>query len=374
MNRWLDHYGSVAEANFTGYAGGIQARANFVLGQLPAEVPFSITTNGGTDFTTEASTVELNGQGWVDVREIRLQGADAPLEIKWLNANTWQATVPFGAGENRLILRAYNRQGGEVGRESIRVTNTGSVVAASAPDLAVSEIMYHPAEDGGNEFIEVVNTSDTVTIDLTGVHFIEGIEYTFRFGIQLGPGARLVVNQARFENDTRLANGGERLTLVDAGGSLIFDFRYSDQDPWPTSADGGGFSLVRTDFSMGANLNDPLTWRPSVNPGGSPGASDSQSFAGGSLLAYALAGELTTEHRGSTVSVSYRRNLAADDVALTCQISPDLLEWQPAGGDVMFVERINHGDGTESLVFETTGPAPFGGAPEMFIHLRAELR
>ena len=40
-----------------------------------------------------------------------------------------------------------------------------------------------------------------------------------------------------------IAGGGEQLTLVDGSGLLVVDFRYDDQLPWPTAADGQGSTL-----------------------------------------------------------------------------------------------------------------------------------
>ena len=45
----------------------------------------------------------------------------------------------------------------------------------------------------------------------------------------------------------RLSNTGEWITLVDAEGNVIDSFRYNDNAPFPTEADGNGPSLVRND-------------------------------------------------------------------------------------------------------------------------------
>ncbi|NIP94061.1 MAG: lamin tail domain-containing protein, partial [Akkermansiaceae bacterium] len=158
------------------------------------------------------------------MRDIWVDGADAPLEVEWLDASRWEATVPLGPGENSLVFLARDHRGRPVGSDSITVSNTGSVVAASGANLAIAELMYHPAEGEGIEFLELVNTSTSETIDLTGVRFEEGIDYSFADRTQLAPGDRVVIGQSQFAGGSRLADGGERLTLVDGGGSLIFDF------------------------------------------------------------------------------------------------------------------------------------------------------
>ena len=42
--------------------------------------------------------------------------------------------------------------------------------------LVLSEIMYHPAGNPDAEFVELLNISNTVTLDLRGVKFTDGIE------------------------------------------------------------------------------------------------------------------------------------------------------------------------------------------------------
>ena len=78
--------------------GYIDARAGFVESQLTsvvANVPFQITTGGGANFNVNTSTVTLAGDAWINVREIRIQGRQAPLTLKWTDDNSWEANVPL---------------------------------------------------------------------------------------------------------------------------------------------------------------------------------------------------------------------------------------------------------------------------------------
>ena len=178
---------------------------------------------------------------------------------------------------------------------------------ADTSNLAVSEIHYRPSPpseselaNGFNErrlfeFIELVNTS-VDPIELTGLEFSSGIDFDFNDSnfSQLQPGNRLLIVsneeafQARygselpiagaFANDTSLSNGGERLTLIDAEGNIVFNLRYRDEAPWPEEADGDGYSLV---FSANFGNSDPdegINWRASREIGGSPGTQDSISI------------------------------------------------------------------------------------------------
>ena len=64
------------------------------------------------------------------------------------------------------------------------------------------------------------------------------------------------------------------------------------------------------------------------------------------------------ESPGDYMTFSYTRNLAADDVVFTVQISPDLQNWISEGDtNILPVSRIENGDGTETLTYRYTEPA-----------------
>ena len=148
-------------------------------------------------------------------------------------------------------------------------------------DLRISEIMYNPPAGQDFEFIELENSGD-LTIDLSGLSFSNGIDYTFREGTVLAPGEfhLLVANEwaflgafpdapARGEYSDSLSNGGEKVTLKDREGGTIVSVDYDDEDFWPLSADGYGRSLVLADPA--GDPDRPLTWRASAEIHGSPG-------------------------------------------------------------------------------------------------------
>ena len=167
--------------------------------------------------------------------------------------------------------------------------------------LVVSEIMYHPAGEGLAEFIELLNTSSSESIDLTGIRFTQGIEFDFQNSpvTILAPGERVLVvrdalafqavygSQAPvagvFQNGTALGNGGDRIKLEDAQNGTILNFEFDDDDPWPAQADGGGFSLVLIDPASHPDLSDAASWRVSHSMGGHPGTSGEGGFFGDPL-------------------------------------------------------------------------------------------
>ncbi|HUF60985.1 MAG TPA: lamin tail domain-containing protein [Verrucomicrobiales bacterium] len=153
--------------------------------------------------------------------------------------------------------------------------------------LLLTEIMYHPPDpDPDAEFLELFNASDTLTLDLSGLHFTSGIDYSFAAGTHLGPGQflLLVLNRDAFEalygtgipvagefaGGTRLNNGGETLKLEDASNNTVFEISYDDQEPWPAAADGQGSSLSLRRAEVGTNPEDPASWIAS-SANGSPG-------------------------------------------------------------------------------------------------------
>ncbi|HKM94171.1 MAG TPA: lamin tail domain-containing protein [Prolixibacteraceae bacterium] len=72
----------------------------------------------------------------------------------------------------------------------------------------------------------------------------------------------------------QLDNSGEQITLVSATGQIIAAVKYNDKLPWPTSADGLGFSIVPVSNNPDTDWNDGANWRASSVIHGTPGADD----------------------------------------------------------------------------------------------------
>ena len=225
--------------------------------------------------------------------------------------------------------------------------NEATFIVGAAPDagsLAVSEIMYHPADsDTAGEFIEVMNITAGEDLDLTGVNFTDGIGFSFPLGFILGPGERAVVAAdpvafATVHPGVRVAgsysgaldNGGERVALADSSGSVFLAFDYDDRLPWPESPDGVGPSLVLVSPERAPDHSLAANWRASTSAGGNPGASDAVPFAGGNLISYALASppRLVVSATGE-LQLSIHRNLGADAVDISIEVSGDLASWLP---------------------------------------------
>lgn len=395
LTDWFNHLGTCAGENYGGNIAYVTARANYVLSQLPGQIPFAVTTNGGQPMTTTESAVLLSGDGWIDVRTVTVDGFPDPFPLVWADGDSWRISIPVALGENVLTLRALNHQGDQVGSDTITVTNIGTVEPANATNLAISEIMYHPAGNAAEEYIEITNISGTgAEVDLSGVAFTDGIEFSFPPGSRLAAGNRILVVQDEasfasrygasmpvagvFGNGSRLANSGERIRLEGAGGTVIQDFVYDDVLPWPEAADGLGYSMVLINPQGAPDHSDPFNWRASVSAGGNPAASDATRFVGdpnaddngngiSNFMEYALGGEgggpaLDVDSLGH-LELRYSRNLAADDVQWAIERSTDLLVWEednafellsvslPQGGNATFGYRSHQAIGPEKRLF-----------------------
>lgn len=177
--------------------------------------------------------------------------------------NQFTSDIPLDASMQVLARRL---QGGQW---SPLVEATFAVAGDS---LLISEVYYHPASatqaeldelgvaaiDADEfEFIEIVNTDPTVTINLLDVEIRGGVQLTLG-NATLGPGeAAIVVEnldafEARFGTGLNvvgqwsggLNNGGEPIELLDAADNIIQAFTYDDASPWPVGADGAGPALA----------------------------------------------------------------------------------------------------------------------------------
>ena len=223
--------------------------------------------------------------------------------------------------------------------------------------LRVSEIMYNPPGHPDAEYLELVNTG-TVTLDLTGAAFVEGVSFSFAGSslTTLAPGARVLVvkNIAAFQTVHglnppvageylgSLDNAGERLHLVDAVGETVLDFDY--EDDWQPATDGEGFALVVVNPRAAHTAWDSKTnWQPGAAAGGSPGTEDpaspdtdgdgqddrSEAMAGTNMASAASRFEITSAERlaDSSIRLSFP---AAANRAYHVQLSPDGVSWTPS--------------------------------------------
>jgi hypothetical protein len=259
-----------------------------------------------------------------------------------------QSTLPAVLnGVARVMARVRN---GTAWSGLVSATFVAGAEPASTANLAITEIHYHPAFAPGLlnsddlEFVELQNISP-LPLSLFGVRFVRegaGIEFDFSTGsiLTLAAGERVVVvkNRAAFEAHYganipvageyagNLSNAGDTLTLRDSVGAILSSFTYRDAPPWPTGADGSGYSLVFPNPS--ADFTNAQNWRTSTTVGGNPGATDVIPLSG-SLLEYVCGTgvpELTFDRAQHILS--FRRRAGTDGVSVTPEQSDDLVRWE----------------------------------------------
>ena len=243
----------------------------------------------------------------------------------------------------------------------VKVDSTWSAMTSAQfivpSPLRITEMHYHPADptpaeiaalpplpvpDADDfEFIEIQNTG-SAAVDLTGVVFTDGIDFTFP-AMTLDPGAYVVAvqNQASFEvrygtglpvageyTPDNLSNGGEQIVLEDAFGVTIHDYTYDDKSPWAETPDGDGPSLEVIDTE--ADYGEAANWQASVNIGGSPGAAPGPDVTAPSVSVSSPANWSTV---AAPVSIE---GSASDDVGVTSVVleifDRDTSEWWNGSG------------------------------------------
>lgn len=361
--------------------------------------------------------LENNHGIWVDVSDWKLSGGvefDLPAgtvippnstlyvspNVKSFRA---RAESPTG-GERNLVVGGYKGHLSSFGETIVLSDTSGArnavVTYVGEPSdaqkyLAITEVMYHPEPEGLAEFIELMNVSESITLDLTGVTFTEGISFDFTGSAvtSLAPGERAIVvkNMAAFESahsdglpvagifesDSSLSNGGESIKFEDAQGGTIREFQYNDKAPWPTSPDTDGYSLVLIAPETGPDPSLPESWRASDSVGGTPGEGESGVFVGdpqadadkdgfSALLEYAVGTSDDHADRGIVATgfselggvfyptFSYRFNPAAIGVELKIETTTDLKSWVDVTSDFEEISAVENSDRTINATFRSS--------------------
>jgi hypothetical protein len=220
-----------------------------------------------------------------------------------LNTYVEIITIPPDVAKVGHVYRVRARMKDNAGRWSHWSAPVQFV--ASEPDqtamlqgyLRITELMYNSPAGSEFDFIELHDTNPTQALELGGVKFTQGIDFTFAAGMTIPPGGYLLVvkttNAAAFRAHYGLAdnvilagpysgnldNGGEQITLKSAAaGTTLFSFGYGDGQGWPVAADGMGHSLVPANLEgpdqAGGGLDYGGNWRASSYLRGSPGRAE----------------------------------------------------------------------------------------------------
>lgn len=263
-NTWIPQRRRYIFAHFN--AAGLLAGSNAPAfrqhgGAVPAGFALTMTNNAGEIwFTTDGADPRVPFTGAVSPAARRFDPSAPPL----LAAS--------------VTVKARSRNGASWSALSEAVFQ----VAQLGVPLRITEIMFNPPGGEAYEFLEIQNPSASA-LDLGGVS-LRGVTFQFPNGTIMPANAVWVlasdVNPALFNQrypgvpvagwfDGSLANGGERLALVDARGETIQSVDYDDEAGWPGTPDGDGpsLTLVRPELDP----DDPAAWEASAQAGGTPG-------------------------------------------------------------------------------------------------------
>ncbi|WP_414660826.1 lamin tail domain-containing protein [Horticoccus sp. 23ND18S-11] len=306
--------GSPAAITINEWAGKITFRLDHDLIELfnPAAQPVAIGGVRLTDDVTQLNRFTFPALSFVDAAGfVPLYGADF---VFGLDGDRETITL---SGENNeridqvaVLSQARDVSGGRSPDGSATLvtlpiptpgisnqTPLPAAYTALLNNLRITEIMYQPAaanNSSSHEFIELQNIG-TAALDLSGVRFTNGLDYTFPAGTTLAAGAFIVVVNDRSTFLSRypgaagvmapggynggLDNTGETLALTLPSPWNVHILRFRFEPEWYPSASGGGNSIVVTaPATTGAqDWKEKSTWRASAAVNGSPGAAEAGS-------------------------------------------------------------------------------------------------
>ncbi|MFZ0035145.1 MAG: lamin tail domain-containing protein [Sedimentisphaerales bacterium] len=268
-------------------------------------IPFAVDANDINDFTAmtlrvrydDAFVAYLNGQEIIRTSLVPATLAWNSLATNALSSDS-TAFVDFDisaytnqlrAGQNILAFHGLNGQTSTSSDFLISAEVIGTITTTTTDDqliqklltlvdgLRITEIMYHDPIGSDFDFIELQNISNE-PLDINGVRFIDGIEFTFPAMLPLGSGEHVVVvgdlpsfvsrygggiNVAG-EYTGNLSNGGENIILQLPWPYDAAIMRFEYKDSWYPSTDGFGDSLtIRDPYAHPATWNKAESWQAS---------------------------------------------------------------------------------------------------------------
>jgi hypothetical protein len=259
-------------------------------GRVSAGFSLTISAPVGTIyFTTNGTDPRVYGTGAVSPQAASFSGPvtlnnSMTVKARALNGSTWSA-----------------------------LCEADFTVAEIGSPLRITEIMYNPIGGNNYEFIEVQNTgSDPLDV---GSFTFQGITYTFPANAIIPPGGVVLLANSgspsafasRYPGAVvfgyfsgNLANGGERIAILDRNGQTVTAVHYDNGNGWPAAADGGGYSIEVID-PLG-DPNAPANWRASAALNGTPGLPPAAPPALGNIvLSEIMADNVSTITNGGTL-------------------------------------------------------------------------
>ncbi|HTQ39662.1 MAG TPA: CotH kinase family protein [Pirellulales bacterium] len=291
-----------------------------------APLTATVTYTGDADFPLDDLTFSTGsfaagnlggtfaGVEWRIADVTNVSGLDPNLEVNavWdsgvITTYSPTITIPSNIGlipghTYRVRVRMLDSNGRWSHWSSVNAGSTQFVVTAPnnavKNSLRITELNYDPAKppkgspynNDDFEFVELENFGSQ-TLNLAGVSFTNGIDYTFG-NVTLAPGqvGVLVHNTAAFQSlygtgplilgdylstGQSFSNSGEEVELDDAFGQVLADFTYSPN--WYSTTHGSGSTLEVINPAVDPDLNNSANWRASTTTNGTPGVGSTVSL------------------------------------------------------------------------------------------------
>ncbi len=297
------------------YLNGTRVASN-----LPVDAAYDYYTGSAIEDTVVEMTIPAEALAVgrnvvaVEIHQANPSSSDISMNLSLAAVRTSSPTPLVLVAGGEQVLRFRARSGGSWSALT-EVTYLVDTEPATPHNLAISKIMYHPADptpaeiaagftdDGVFEYIELLNTG-TRHVDLQGVFLSGGIDFDFTgawTGRTLAPGARvLVVDTADAfefrhgaglpvagEFSGNLSNSGETIVLNTPQETVLREVTWADSGGWSTAADGSGPALVARFPGDPSQDSESTGWRASGSPHGAPGDTDLPAL--GSFDAWAAA-------------------------------------------------------------------------------------
>lgn len=263
-----------------------------------------LTSGNSYDVYYQDTCATIGTSNWVGPYTFTLSSAPSVLDI-WRTSST-NIMVAFSDTMQSLVASSTSRYKGITGLSSVTlnagsdtatlnystpfadgVLNTltvDSVLSASlvlldtsytfsfvyngsTPNIVINEIMYNDQSGPDTlEYLELHNAGATAAA-VGGMEFTSGITMTIPAGVTMAPGSYLVLARSAANHSTvfgnsvvtewtggGLSNSGETIEISNSEGTVIDVVSYDDENGWPSSADGRGYSLVLCDPTSDNNL------------------------------------------------------------------------------------------------------------------------
>lgn len=264
----------------------------------------------------------------IELHNVRTNSSDMGLDVRLFISEITEPDVNITLGQTIKTRALANDEWSALTEAAFYIGEP-----ASSTNIVVSEIHYRPTGEAENEFIELLNISDS-PVSFANVKFTDGISQEFNFDFILGPSERIVLGKnGVLPYGGMLRNAGENIRLEAADGSAIFDFDYKNGPKWPLTEGQVGYSIVLANPNSAPDPGEPESWLIGSQLGGTPGTGDfTTPLAGADLNAFFFDNELP---RIVTIDgepiVSIPREPNTDGAIIDIETSTDLINWQPGG-------------------------------------------